>query len=614
MFSNLLLLGSAVSASVSGVEILLDDAGQHIRPGTAWTMAVGDCAQAGHGGGFHHNNGVHNKESFATWNFSVAKDGCYWVEEFHPETSGCDFSLASRVPVDIHFCKGLRTAGLIDQSQRGGQWNKLVKLPFYASHSAAIHISAMDFDFEGVGVWAADAFRLTWDSKSCHDEQVESDEAVAPTEETESRDPESEIKEITKEIKVALQEEANLPLLQSLVDDVDSKILHSTLEPVSQCPATAGRTFHHDALQKHRRAQATFHFNPPHDGCYLIEELHPQLEQCKASANTKVHVHYCKGLKAVGTVDQSTNAGQWTFVAALPFYAGHPGNVTLSNEGTEPGTLAVFDQVRFTWSGKSCRNVDSHPRRAKIRMTTDFKNVANRLSEFGSALKTKLAVLANVPQKALRLSDVRPGSIIAEFLVLPSVVDDPLTTAGLSAGQTMEKLRGAVAKNAADLCALTGASPVGCNVEFQDLGVAGPSIRPVQKQRPQKQQEEPQGEAEAPWKSVHGMVAAAVIGFLVLSTGYFSIKVLTRINKAKKEGCAATDATTKADGSEVTASMEEGKFGNEKKPAEDQSDNNSTLAPSSDKQSEPSLDGDAENASNPEPALKLPEVAITLSN
>merc|ERR550514_2647529 len=104
-----------------------------------------------------------------------------------------------------------------------------------------------------------------------------------------------------------------LPLLQALVDNEDSKIVGSTMKPIAQCPVTKRRTFHHDALQKDRRAQATFHFNPPHDGCYLIEELHPHLEQCRASANTKVHVNYCKGLNAAGTVDQTANAGQWTF-------------------------------------------------------------------------------------------------------------------------------------------------------------------------------------------------------------------------------------------------------------------------------------------------------------
>merc|ERR1711937_604625 len=153
---------------------------------------------------------------------------------------------------------------------------------------------------------------------------------------------------------------------------------------------------------------------------------------CKASANTNVHVNYCKGLEAIGKVGQTANAGQWTFLGAFPSYAGHPGNVTLSNKGTKPGTLALFDQIRFTWSGKSCRKVESDPRQAMIRLTVDFMSVASRLSEFGSALTAKLAELANLPEKSLRLIGLRSGSIIAESFVAPSV--------NLNALQAMEKL------------------------------------------------------------------------------------------------------------------------------------------------------------------------------
>merc|ERR1719262_543940 len=123
-------------------------------------------------------------------------------------------------------------------------------------------------------------------------------------------------------------------------------------------------------------------------------------------------------------------------------------------------------------------------------MTVDFKNVANRLPEFGSALTAKLAKLASVPENSLRLTGLRSGSIIAEFLVLPSVVEDPLhattqffhqlLTAGLSPQQTIELLRSAVAKNPAELCSLTGGPLEGCNVEFKDLGFAMPSITPFE--------------------------------------------------------------------------------------------------------------------------------------
>eukprot|EP00746_Dinoflagellata_sp_MGD_P067274 gnl/MRDRNA2_/MRDRNA2_27768_c0_seq1.p1 gnl/MRDRNA2_/MRDRNA2_27768_c0~~gnl/MRDRNA2_/MRDRNA2_27768_c0_seq1.p1 ORF type:complete len:647 (+),score=142.86 gnl/MRDRNA2_/MRDRNA2_27768_c0_seq1:140-1942(+) len=586
-------------AFTAGLEILLDDAGKHVHLGTAWKKAEGNCAQAGHAAGFHHNNGVHNEDSFATWNFTVAKDGCYWVEEFHPDTSGCDFNLALQVPLVIDFCKGLQTAGVIDQSQRQGQWNKLVKLPFYVNHSAAISISAKPFapNFEAAGVWAADAFRLTWDAANCHDPEVQ-DEAVAPTEEAEAQPP----------VPVEKEEKDTLPLLQARIHALDSVVLGSTAELVPQCPATAGKHFHHDALQKERRAQATFHFDPPKDGCYLVEELHPQLQECKASSNTKVHINYCKGLEAVGTVDQSVNADQWTFLAALPFFAGHPGNLTLSNEGTEPGTLAVFNQVRFTWSGKSCSQVQAHPRIAEIRLTVDFQHVANRLPEFGIALKSKIAELAKVSETSLRLTELRSGSIIANFLVVPSVLD-VLSMAPMDPLATIDKLRTAVEHNAGDLCGLTGTSLEGCQVEFTDLGVAKPSVRPLPRPRAhdqQEQQERAKEEAQ-PEKSTNiGAVLGIVAAFCVVKIGiYYKL-----FRSGKKREAYKTEEATQAVQSDVTVALEEGKAldasnaqqgdksADEKERGDEVADNTSTLAPSSDKQSEPSLNGDLDTKSD----------------
>lgn len=175
-FHRVALESVVVVALASSLELLFDDAGEHIYPGKVWTKAEGDCALAGYGGGFHHNNGLHTGGTFATWNFSIPKSGCYWVEEWHPVTSACDFTLSSRVPIHIHFCKGLQTAGLVDQSTRGGQWNRLVKLPYYTTHLAQIHISALEENFESLGVWAADAFRLTWHANDCHDTASEADD------------------------------------------------------------------------------------------------------------------------------------------------------------------------------------------------------------------------------------------------------------------------------------------------------------------------------------------------------------------------------------------------------------------------------------------------------
>jgi len=289
-------------------------------------------------------------------------------------------------------------------------------------------------------------------------------------------------------------ETQHVNLLQTLVDDVDSEAHDTTMEPLAQCPSTVlYADFQHDGMQKNRHAQASFHFDPPHDGCYIVEEMHPML-MCEGSKNTKVHVEYCKGLQANGTVDQAANGGQWAFLGALQFYAGHHGKVTLSNEGTEPGTLTVFDQVRFTWSGKDCLEVDAHPRRVDIRINADFQNVAQRTYDFGRALTTKLAALAHVPENSLRLIGLRSGSIIAEFLVLPNVAEDVLIP-NHSAQRNVGYLRDAVAKNAAELCALAlGSRRLGhiggplknCYVEVKDLGFAKPILKPIKSPVPEQ--------------------------------------------------------------------------------------------------------------------------------
>jgi len=316
-------------------------------------------------------------------------------------------------------------------------------------------------------------------------------------------------------------------------------------------------------------------------------------------------------MQAAGIVDQTPKGfirlpqDQWTFIAALQFSAGRPGSVTLSNEGTEPGTLTVFDQVRFSWSGKDCTETHAHPRRAEIRMTVDFQHL-KWPDLFGVALKKRLAKMAGIPENSLRLTGLRSGSIIAEFLVLPNVVDDPLTP-GLDVGSathSIELLRSAVSKNAAELCALSGAPLEGCNVELKDLGFAMPSVKAlpmpesVPEQRMQQQQET---EAEHSMNEVIKYIGASLCAF---SGGGLLLLALYRLNEARSLRKRQTSPNSSAQSYEikvqsVEASMEEGLSVEEKKPVE-QEDDKSTVCPSiSDNQSEPSISGDIENASSP---------------
>jgi len=367
--------------------------------------------------------------------------------------------------------------------------------------------------------------------------------------------------------------------LQTLVDVVDSDTRHTTMEILAQCPRTAWEEIRHDGMQKSQRAEATFHFDPPSDGCYLVEEVHPIL-MCEASANTKVHVHYGKGLQAVGTVDQSSPWTDKAFLGALQFYAGHPGKVTLSNEGTEPDTLTVFGQVRFTWSGKSCMEVDAHPLHAEIQMNMDFHNVAWRRPEFGRALMSKLTELAQVPEDSLRLTGLRSGSIIAEFLVLPNVADDILVPIH-SARRNIEYLRDAVAKNAAELCTLiTGFPWEGCNVELKDLGFAKPSIEPfepVPEQRTQKtEQTETQDDSLNTISVVIIVICAVAAALLILFALY-----IVRSRKRKNASQTSSVEVKQTYEIKVAASMEAGEPVKAIDSVEED-DKDSTLCPSND--------------------------------
>merc|ERR1711904_419334 len=131
----------------------------------------------------------------------------------------------------------------------------------------------------------------------------------------------------------------------------------------------------------------------------------------------------------------------------------------------------------------------------------------------------------------------------------------------------------------------------GCKVEFTDLGVATATVDPVPKQRPQQQQEETEAEPE------RGFNMIAVISFVSV----FCVMKLTvccyLARSGKKSGeanCTQEPAKVALPTPDEGKALEEVTAPDEKKSREEEIDNNSTVPPSSDKQSEPSLNGDAE--------------------
>merc|ERR1712193_468343 len=302
-------------------------------------------------------------------------------------------------------------------------------------------------------------------------------------------------------------------------------------------------------------------------------EMHPML-MCDGSKNTKVHVHYSKALQANGTVDQAANGGQWAFLGALQFYAGHPGKVTLSNEGTEPGTLTVFDQVRFTWSGKDCMEVDAHPRRVDIRINADFQNVAQRTYDFGRALTTKLAALAHVPENSLRLIGLRSGSIIAEFLVLPNVAEDVLIP-NHSAQRNVGYLRDAVALGSRRLEHIGGPLK-NCYVEIEDLGFALPSVEPFE---PVPVHTVPEQRTQTEMLDTTGTSTTVIIVIFSVAAAMLLLFALHTARSRRTKSLNSSVEATQAYEIKVASSMEAGEPVKDLNSVE-QDDDNSTICPS----------------------------------
>jgi hypothetical protein len=119
--------------------------------------------------------------------------------------------------------------------------------------------------------------------------------------------------------------------------------------------------FHHDWARNKGTADFTFEFEPPKDGCYIIEEHHPGKDAACSQylpSNARLDVDYCKGLKKMFYVDQATRGGQWNKIGSLPFYKGHKGRLTMRNSPDEKCDASqcfwIADAFRLTWTGPRC--------------------------------------------------------------------------------------------------------------------------------------------------------------------------------------------------------------------------------------------------------------------
>jgi len=174
----------------------------------------------------------------------------------------------------------------------------------------------------------------------------------------------------------------------------------------------------------------------------------------------------------------------------------------------------------------------------------------------------------------LRLIGLHSGSIIAEFLVLPNVAEDVLIPSH-SAQRNVGYLRDAVAKNAAELCALAGGQMGDCYVEVKDLGFAKPSVEAFEPvPLPTVSEQRTQNETKDTASLVIIVVFTVAAAMLLLFALY-----IARSRKSKNVSLKSVEATQSYE-IKVASSMEAGEPVKAVNVEEDDKNSESTICPS----------------------------------
>eukprot|EP00747_Dinoflagellata_sp_TGD_P128123 gnl/TRDRNA2_/TRDRNA2_174485_c1_seq11.p1 gnl/TRDRNA2_/TRDRNA2_174485_c1~~gnl/TRDRNA2_/TRDRNA2_174485_c1_seq11.p1 ORF type:complete len:775 (+),score=141.78 gnl/TRDRNA2_/TRDRNA2_174485_c1_seq11:79-2403(+) len=358
-----LVLATTSTLASAGEGIVLDDAQATHYNSTKWQQGSFDvCTGGAHSASFHHDAAGNKGFVKTEFIFNPPKNGCYLVEEWHPSTDdACSKLLPTEVRLDVDYCRGLSTYTYVDYSVGGGQWNQLGRLPFFvglpgkftsANNGTATNCAA------GAGcLWVADAFRLTLDetldehcmpldSSNTQDEKsAASASPSAVKANTHSSSGVLEDLKIAEEVLAGLSNHSRM-----VIDDSDAAIDNTAWQPYD-CDKSGWkeRSLLSSAVPTGSQGDhALFTFQPPVDGCYLVEEFHPA-STCNASptSRARLSVHYCKGLVHDVAVNQAARGNKWNFVALLPFYQGHTGGVAVSTHGAD-GEFVVADAFRFT--------------------------------------------------------------------------------------------------------------------------------------------------------------------------------------------------------------------------------------------------------------------------
>jgi hypothetical protein len=383
--ASFLALVAFISDGASAVLVLDDNVAtrSHLKPST-----LESCLKDAHNGNFHQGSTV---EGVAVYTFDPEQDGCYVIEEWHPgNDQNCAKHMSTAVRLDVDYCKGKSAYTFIDQALNGGRWNVLGALPFYKGWQGKFTMKneggMTNCKTGNMCLFAVDAFRIRQVPYGSGGQCRVPEEVYAP-EQPEDIDEDSNEADTTTlrpttqltttpsltskppatsvEASLASQAQSTIEdMVQIVVDDINA-VSHAAwhwheMNSKSQ-HLSCGKQgwnqrflFLDPQLTEETEAPATFTFDPPSDGCYLVEEFHPaNVCDKQLSPLVQVKIEYCRKKETHATLDQSKFGNQWNSVALLPFNKGYPGKVTVHHPQVNEG-IAVADAFRFTRVSSSC--------------------------------------------------------------------------------------------------------------------------------------------------------------------------------------------------------------------------------------------------------------------
>jgi len=263
---------------------------------------------------------------------------------------------------------------------------------------------------------------------------------------------------------------------------------------------------------------AHFIFQPPVDGCYLIEEMHPLVAGLETSPVT---INYCKGMTAVGSINHTGRSHDtWNYVANLPFYAGNEGSITIP-KSVVFATTSSFHSFRLTHIGARCHVAEAATHHVTVRITADFSHVADRLYTFGLDLWAILAEAGGALFERLDMTDLRAGSIITELTVRPAAAVHGFEEAvGKATSATIaSKIQESVSTPdfKARICAMVDTSLNDCGVSVIASHAARPQVNIVRPQLGEASRQKTEVIEEAgDWKDHIGIIVGGGVGALVM--------------------------------------------------------------------------------------------------